>query len=156
MSISKEIARHLRQVYFGGNWTTSNIKDQLEDVSWEEAKIEIQGLNSIALIVNHMTYYIPPISKVLKGEPLVAKDDESWIHPNFNNEEEWNKAKEALWIEAENFAKLIESLPDERLGVDFHDPKYGNYFRNLIGLIEHLHYHLGQIAIIKKIIQHKS
>ena len=30
--------------------------------------------------------------------------------------------------------------------------KYGNYFRNLTGIIEHLHYHLGQIVLIKKLI----
>jgi len=30
--------------------------------------------------------------------------------------------------------------------------KYGNYFRNIVGVIEHIHYHLGQIVLIKKIL----
>ncbi|HAI83731.1 MAG TPA: DUF1572 domain-containing protein, partial [Chitinophagaceae bacterium] len=29
----------------------------------------------------------------------------------------------------------------------------GTYYRNILGLIEHTHYHLGQIALIKKIIR---
>jgi hypothetical protein len=28
--------------------------------------------------------------------------------------------------------------------------KYGNYYRNIHGIIEHIHYHLGQIVLIEK------
>ena len=34
----------------------------------------------------------------------------------------------------------------------FVKPEYGNYYRNLHGLIEHTHYHLGQVALIKKLL----
>ncbi len=37
MSITKQLARHLREIHFGGNWTESNFKDQLKDVSWKQA-----------------------------------------------------------------------------------------------------------------------
>ena len=30
--------------------------------------------------------------------------------------------------------------------------KYGTYYRNFHGLIEHAHYHLGQIVLIKKLV----
>ena len=56
------------------------------------------------------------------------------------------------WSDAENFAKRIEQLPEHTFEKDFLDKKYGSYYRNLHGIIEHSHYHLGQIVLIKKII----
>ena len=55
-------------------------------------------------------------------------------------------------MDAENFAILIEHLPEAKLGEIFTDEKYGNYYRNVHGIIEHTHYHLGQIVLIKKIL----
>jgi len=36
---------------------------------------------------------------------------------------------------------------------DFTDEKYGTYQRNLIGILEHSYYHLGQIVLIKKLLK---
>jgi len=49
-------------------------------------------------------------------------------------------------------AELIEKMPEEQLNEDFVDEKYGDYLRNIEGMIEHSYYHLGQIALIRKII----
>ena len=38
----------------------------------------------------------------------------------------------------------------------FADEKYGHYYRNLHGIIEHTHYHLGQIVLIKKLLQQQA
>ncbi len=46
----------------------------------------------------------------------------------------------------------MEQLPEHKLWEDFTDKKYGNYYRNFHGIIEHSHYHLGQIVLIKKIL----
>ena len=54
--------------------------------------------------------------------------------------------------DAEAFAQLIEQLPDSRLDEVFIEEKYGTYFRNLNGIIEHLHYHLGQLVFLKKML----
>ncbi len=56
------------------------------------------------------------------------------------------------WTDAETFATLIEQLPEDKLWENFSDKKYGIYYRNLHGIIEHIHYHLGQIVLIKKIL----
>jgi hypothetical protein len=54
--------------------------------------------------------------------------------------------------EAELFAEQIEKIDEAKLFEDFADPKYGSYYRNLLGIIEHTYYHLGQISLIKKIL----
>ena len=57
-----------------------------------------------------------------------------------------------IWAEVEDLARLIELMPESRLWEDFSDNKYGNYYRNLTGIIEHVHYHLGQIVLVKRMV----
>lgn len=154
--ITGQIAKHVEQVYFGGNWTTSNLKGQLADVTWQEATTEIKGLNTIATLVNHMTYYTRPVSRVLEGEPLVAKDADSFTHPSINSQEDWERIQNQHWVDAEQFVALIKELPDEKLLESFTEEKYGIYFRNLMGVVEHFHYHLGQVSLLKKLIKQRT
>jgi uncharacterized damage-inducible protein DinB len=151
-TIAKQIAKHLRDVHFGGNWTWSNFKDQLSDLDYQLAIQKKEGLNSIATLSFHATYYVKVQLNVLQGGTLDAKDELSFMHPSFNSQDDWNKFLDEIWTNAENAAKAIEELPDSILNEIFVAEKYGTYYRNLTGMIEHLHYHLGQIAIIKKII----
>jgi hypothetical protein len=155
MNWSLLIAKHLREVHLGGNWTGSNLKSHLEDVSWVEATTKIDSFNTIATLVFHIGYYVTVILQVLNKQPLNAKDEFSFNHPPINSEEDWQKLLSNSTSEAEQLMVLIEKLSDDELISTFADVKYGNYYRNLHGLIEHTHYHLGQIAILKKIIKGK-
>ncbi|MEO6190371.1 MAG: DinB family protein [Saprospiraceae bacterium] len=152
MTISKQIAKHFREVYFGGNWTVSNFKDQLNDVSWQHAVTKVYTLNTIVTLVYHSSYFASALLGVLQGEALNAKDKYSFDHPPINSQEDWEKLLNKVWSEAESTALLIEQLKDGDLNNIFVEEKYGNYYRNLHGIIEHLHYHLGQIVLIKKIL----
>ena len=155
MNPVKPIAKQFRDVHFGGNWTSSNLKDQLAGITWEEGTKKVYGLNTIAALVFHMNYYVDAVLKVLKGNSLDAKDKYSFDLPPIQSSDDWNKLLEKTWKDADEFANLIEQLPEERLSEDFVDSKYGTYYRNLHGIIEHIHYHLGQIVLIKKIIAHE-
>lgn len=156
MHLVHQIAKHFREVYFGGNWTSVNYKEVLADVSWQQATTKVYSFNTIALLVFHTGYYISAVLKVLKGEPLQAKDKYSFELPPLETQEAWEALLAKTWREAEEFAALVEQLPDEKLDETFQDEKYGNYYRNLHGIIEHSHYHLGQIVLIKKILQERG
>ncbi len=156
MEVTRQIAKHFREVHFGGNWTCSNLKDNLVGVTWQQATTQVYGLNTIATLVFHCNYYVSAVLKVLKGEPLNAKDELSFAHPPIHSPEDWENLLQKTWTEAEQFASLLEKLPEEKLWETFTDEKYGIYYRNLHGIIEHTHYHLGQIALIKKIIQKQT
>ncbi len=156
MSIAAQLAKHLRAVHFGGNWTSVNFKDSLEGLSWQQATTKVYTFNTIATLLFHVNYYIGAVRKVLEGGPLDAKDAYSFNHPPIESGQDWQQLKDRVWAEAEAFADLVEQLPDDQLLQDFTDGKYGNYYRNLQGIIEHMHYHLGQIVLIRKIItQHE-
>ncbi|WP_316743158.1 DUF1572 domain-containing protein [Pedobacter antarcticus] len=152
MHLTEDLAKHLRDVHFGGNWTTSNLKDNLKNVTWQQATTKFRSFNTIAALVFHINYYINAVQKVLAGEALQASDKYSFDVPPVNSEQDWNTLLEKTWADAENFALLIEKLPDSILSENFTAEKYGSYYRNIQGIIEHTHYHLGQIAILKQLL----
>ena len=152
MKTTQQIAKNFREVYVGGNWTDSSLKKQIETIDWQQATTKVHDFNTIATLVFHMTYYVTAALQVLKGKPLVAKDKYSFDHPPINSEQDWQQFLEKIWIEVEEFALLTERLPDKKLMENFSDEKYGNYYRNLHGIIEHTHYHLGQIVLLKKLL----
>lgn len=153
MSLPTQLAKHLRDVHFGGNWTVSNLRDCLADVTWQQAVTKVSSFNTIATLAFHINYFIDVTAKVLKGGPLDAHDKYSFSHPPINSESDWQAMLAKVWADAEAFAALVEQLPEERLWEHFVDVKYGTYYRNIQGIIEHTHYHLGQIAILKKMVQ---
>ena len=152
MTITGQIAKHLRDTYFGGNWTCVNLRDTMKDVTWQQANAQVYSFNSIVTLIYHTNYYIGVAGKVLHGEPLVGKDEDSFKHTPILSQQDWENLLNTTWAEAEAFANLIEQLPDDILLKTFADEKYGTDYRHLQGIVEHLHYHLGQIVLIKKMI----
>ena|SRR5687767_1085900 len=152
MNLTAQMAKHFRDVHFGGNWTSVNLKDTLKDITWEQATTKVHSFNTIVALVYHVNYYVSAVLKVLQGESLNASDKFSFDHPSILSKEDWEKLLHKTWTEAEQFANLVEKLPEHKLGETFTDEKYGNYYRNIHGIIEHTHYHLGQVVIIKKIL----
>ena len=155
MKLTEQIANHFREVHFGGNWTSVNLKESLADVNWQQATTKVYTLNTIAALVYHTNYYVSAVLKVLVGEPLYANDKNSFDHPPIQSQEDWEQLLNKTWDDAESFASLVAQLPESKLWETFTLEKYGNYYRNIHGIIEHTHYHLGQIVLIKKILTQK-
>lgn len=153
MDLTKQIAKHFREVHFGGNWTGVNMKDTLAGITWQQATTQAHSFNTIATLVFHINYYVSALIKVMQGAPLNAHDKYSFDLAPITSQQDWDNLLNKTWSDAELFATLIEQLPDSKLNDYIADEKYGNYFRNLHGTIEHTHYHLGQIALIKKMVQ---
>ena len=153
---AKQLARHFREVYFGGNWTWSNLEDQLSDLTWEMAITEVYGLNSIATLVFHIDYYVGGITSYLRGDPLSISDKYSFDRPVIESREDWEQLIQQAKQRAEELALQVEKLNDDQLWEIFSEEKYGNHYRNILGLIEHTHYHLGQIALLKKILAYRK
>jgi len=156
MHLTEQIAKQFRDVYFGGNWTAVSLKENLEGLNWQQATTKVYSFNTIASLVFHMNYYVREVMKVLEGGPLKASDRYSFEHPPILSEQHWMKLKDTTWAEVEKFAVLIEQLPEHKLWETFANGKYGNYYRNIQGITEHVHYHLGQIVLIKKLLQQAS
>jgi len=153
MNLVQQIAKHLQEVHFGGNWTSVNLKNVLSDIEWEQAITPVDSLNTIAGLVYHINYYVRAIRQVLEGGSLDSKDIYSFDLPPICSREDWEKLKAQTWSDVEKLTLLIEKMPGSKLEENFVEEKYGTYYRNLHGLIEHTHYHLGQMMLIKKLIR---
>ncbi|WP_338840913.1 DUF1572 domain-containing protein [Flavobacterium ginsenosidimutans] len=151
MKNTAEIANRFREVILNGTWiANTNFKDQLENLDWKIAVSPIQNLNTIAALAQHIHYYIKGINQVFKGGTLDIKDKFSFDFPPIDSQEQWETFLSKFWNDTEEFASLVEQMPDEKLDEGFVDIKYGTYRRNIEAMIEHSYYHLGQIVLIKK------
>lgn len=153
MNAPAQIAKNLRDAYFGGNWTASSMKEHLSDLTWQEAIAQVHGFNTIAKLVFHTNYYVTIAIKVLEGGPLQGSDKFAFDVPPIQSQEDWEQLLNKSWSDAEKLAGLIEQLPEDKIWAAFDEGKYGNYFRNLVGIIEHVHYHLGQMVLIRKLVR---
>ncbi|KGL62740.1 hypothetical protein [Polaribacter sp. Hel1_85] len=153
MKKSKEISDRFKEVFLDGTWiANTNYKQQLSDVNWQQATQKINSLNTIALLTFHVNYYLDGIINVFEGGDLDIRDMYSFNAPEIKNEKEWIALKESLFSNASIFSNHIEQLTEENLNSNFVDKKYGSFYRNIEGMIEHAYYHLGQISLLKKLI----
>jgi hypothetical protein len=157
MKATHTLANRFREVILNGTWiANTNFKHQIEGMNWEMATTKVGSLNTIAILAQHIHYYINGVKNVLKGGSLDIKDKYSFDFAPIQSQNQWEEFLMRFWNDAEEFASLIEQLPDEKFNEAFVDEKYGTYQRNLDGMIEHSYYHLGQVSLIKKILQSNS
>ena len=100
-----------------------------------------------------MNFYVEAQISVFKGGPLLSKDKDAFNLPPIHSDQDWQALLRKTYADAEELATLIEQMPEEHLWDVFVEDRYGTYYRNLHGNIEHLHYHLGQIVLIRKILE---
>ncbi len=144
------IARQIRGGFFGDNWCGLSLREAVADLRFDQAIKSLPHSHSIAELVFHLGYYLQGVEEVLRGGSLVIRDQYSFEMPPITNESDWRSLLDRTWQLAESFIGQVEKLPDDLFDQTFVDEKYGDYYRNLTGLVEHLYYHLGQIALIKK------
>lgn len=153
MKSTSEIAMRFREVILSGTWiANTNYQHQLTGLSWEVATTKLNSLNTIAVLAQHIHYYINGVKNVFKGGGLEIKDKYSFDFSPIQSQSEWESFLTRFWNDAEEFAVLIEQMSEEKLKDAFVDEKYGTYQRNIDGIIEHSYYHLGQIVLLKKVI----
>ena len=153
MKTTYEIAKRFREVILNGTWiANTNFKDQLAGLNWEIATAKFSSLNTIAVLAQHIRYYLNGVKQVLKGGSLEIKDKYSFDFEPIQSQNDWEKFLSLFWDDAEEFASLIEQMPEEKLKEVFVAEKYGTFQRNIDGMIEHSYYHLGQIVLLKKIL----
>ena len=154
MKPSARLARRFREVMIDGKWVANtNFKEQLSDVTLDQALTNIGSLNSIASLTFHINYYISGVLNLFEKGSLEIRDRYSFDLPPMKLGKDWDELKHELWANTERFATHVERMSDEKLDEVFVDEQYGDYRRNIEGMIEHCYYHLGQVTLIKKLLE---
>lgn len=145
------LAKHIRDLYDGGSWTSVSMSGTLRDISLDRAMARVGETHTIAELLYHIDYYVATVLGVLTGGPLVAHDRFSFDLKVPSDESEWRRQVEEALQRGHALADAVREMDPLRLEGDFADPKYGTWHRNILGIIEHTHYHLGQIALLKRL-----
>lgn len=147
------IANRLREVLLNGHWiANTNYTEQIRSVNWQQATQKFDTLNTIAALTYHINYYLAGLLNAFENGKLEIRDKYSFDLPPITDETDWNKLVTDFIQNSEKFANKVEQMEDYIFDQPFIDEKYGTILRNIEGVIEHSYYHLGQIALIRKMI----
>jgi hypothetical protein len=150
--LTNDIARHIREIHFGDNWTDSAMQDVLKDVTWQQAIAKpIPDTNSIAELVFHMNFYLDYVHRNFKNEFLKFEQADTFKAPTIQSEADWLALLQKTWDDAEAFAQTVAQIPDDDLHIVI-PPRHNSFYKNAHGVVEHNHYHLGQIVLLKKLL----
>ena len=153
MKNTKNLALRLREVILNGKWiANTNYKNEIEHLDWKDATRKIQSFNTVAILSQHIHYYIQGILNVYTNGKLEIKDQYSFDFPPISSQKDWERFKLKFWEDTKELAQCIERMTEKELLQVFVDKKYGDYSRNINAMIEHAYYHLGQLVLIKKMI----
>lgn len=154
MNICERIAAHIQDVFNGDNWTEVNLADTVVDINYTEATtITKVSPNSIAMLVHHLKFYNEVVLKRLQGTNPKISSANGFDMPPIQNEQQWKQLVSDCLQSAKNLAEAALAFPADKLEsvpVGGHN----NMYKNLHGIAEHVHYHLGQITILKKLLRH--
>lgn len=151
MKETEILANRLQEVILDGTWiANTNFKDQLAGTDYTLANKTLHSFNTIAILAQHIHYYIDGIKNVFLGGDLDIRDQFSFDFRPIISQKQWEDFLNKFWKDTETLVELIKTFPEEDLCKSFVDEKYGSYKRNIDAMIEHSYYHLGQVVLIKK------
>lgn len=148
MSQAAALALRLQEVILEGTWiANTNFKKELDNTALDDVSIQIKTYNTVAVLAQHIHYYIAGVKQVFLGGELSISDKFSFDFEPMLSDEAWQNFLALFWKDTEELVNLIKTLTDEQLDAIFVKEAYGSYKRNIEALIEHSYYHLGQIVL---------
>jgi len=152
---SREYVRQLEQLYHGGSWQAESFAEKLKDVNETMAfSAPVPGVHSIAEIVWHCIYWRTVLIKRLVGNDKYR--DQTVDTLNFLPVEDlkkkgWESLKHELEETQTSLIAILNAYNDNFLLKEY-QPGY-TYDYHVEGIIHHDVYHLGQIGLVKKILE---
>jgi uncharacterized damage-inducible protein DinB len=152
MNIPHLIAAHILEVYEGNNWTDINIADIIKDVDREQAQQKTAGSpNTIASLLHHLYYWNGIVLQRLHGKNPFVPETNGFDVGELNNDNDWNMLKEKTHNSFIELSEAVKNFSEEKLSEPYAEGR-SSYYKNFHGIVEHAHYHLGQMVIIKKLL----
>jgi uncharacterized damage-inducible protein DinB len=153
MHLTHLLAQHIIDVYEGNNWTDVSIEETIKNTDWKKAQQQTEASpNTIASLLHHLCYWNGIIMQRISGETPVIPEENGFDAPYLSNEEEWNALKEKTHQSFLQLAEKVKNFPEEKLMNNYSPEIKSTIYRNIQGAVEHAHYHLGQIVILKNLL----
>lgn len=150
MNESERLAGQLTRALNGGAWHGPSWKEALEGIGREAAVHRpIPGAHTIAEVLLHTSTWHDVVRRRLEGESPEVSDAEDWPSAGFKDEGAWSAAVARLYETGTALAGTIQGFPAEKL----HEKRPGGdgtYYELMIGELQHVLYHAGQVGLLKK------
>lgn len=145
---------NLNLLYDSGAWFGDTMMEKLADVTEKEAFTQPKaGVHSIGELVSHIIYWRYTLIKKLKGEKEYLGSVESpdnWVPLETLKSKGWKKLLADLDVSQK---EMVQQLSKVKAGYEDQEYKPGSKMGYVTeGVIQHDIYHLGQIAIVKKMV----
>jgi len=150
MNESQRLGDQLTKALTGDAWHGPSWREALEGVTREAALHRpIAEAHTIAEILLHATTWHDVVRRRLEGESPQLSDSQDWPPAAFGDEAAWSAAVANLFETGSALAATVGRFPAEKLhekrpGVD------GTWYELVIGELQHVLYHAGQVALLKK------
>lgn len=143
----QKIASLLKQTFEGGAWHGPAVRENLTNITEEQALRKLPNTHSIIELVSHMVTWRNYVIKKLAGDAEYKISDEM----NFQDNKNWNECLQQLEDSQHQLLAAFEKFPAEKLSELVPGTKEPVTYYNLIhGIIHHDLYHTGQVGLIKK------
>ena len=149
------LIQSLEHVMHGSPWYGESIMEKLERIDYRFVNEVPAGLsNSIAHLVKHMICW-----RQFAIEKLIGNDQyeirlnttEDWPHITIQSEEQWKYLLQELQATQDQLLTQLRARNEEDLEQPCHGKSYSMGFL-VDGILQHDVYHLGQVALIEKIL----
>ena len=140
----------LKRAFDGEAWHGPALMEILEGVDAKAAASRpVSAAHSIWELVLHVAAWEQVVTRRIQGEALTLTDEQNFGHVGQVNEENWRQTIQSLQRNHSDLIKAVSSLPESRLKERVPGKDYDLLFM-LLGTLQHVAYHGGQIALIKR------
>ena len=156
----KDLISQLIHIQGGKNWIGVNFDQQINSLNEEQFFSKIHGLHSVAEIISHLTTWRKEtLIKVETGKGTITDS-----HPsNWQSNEVLKRlGKDQLVMHYRKslppIIKLLRTKNDTFLKETYFDTDFKDYYSYqfvIKGMLHHDVYHLGQIGLIKNLMNNK-
>jgi uncharacterized damage-inducible protein DinB len=150
MSKIEVVLDQLRRAFEGEPWHGPPLMEILEGVDAKAAAARpISAAHNGWELVLHLTGWERVITQRLRGEQATLSDTENFPRVSNASEKAWKEAVIHLRRTHDELIKTVASLPESKLKEIVPGKDYDVFFM-LLGAVQHIAYHGGQIALLKR------
>jgi uncharacterized damage-inducible protein DinB len=146
----EELSSRLQAVYGGDAWYGLPLGELLREVDAAAAAAHPwHGVHSVWEVVLHVTVWNKVVLRRMHGETVEPTHQQDWPPVPKFSDSQWQADLLALAESHTTLCDAVNSFPPARLAETVPDKDYDFSFM-LQGAVDHIVYHAGQIALLKK------
>jgi len=144
------ITDQLKRAFEGEAWHGPALMEILDDVDARTASARpINKAHCIWELVIHLAGWEQVVSRRLQGQAATLTDAQNFGHLDSTTEQSWQSSLAILQQNHAELIKLVAAIPESRLAERVPGKDYDVRFM-LYGAVQHVAYHAGQIAVLKR------